>query len=66
MYSTHDEGKSIAAEKFIRTLMGKIYKKQTANDTKSYFDYLNKLVDKYNNTIIVLLAKNLSMLIILL
>ena len=27
MYSTYNEGKSIVAEKFIRTLKGKIYKK---------------------------------------
>ena len=30
-------------------MKGKIYKK-TANDSKSYFGYLNKLVDKYNNS----------------
>ena len=28
----------------------KIYKKMTANDSKSYLPYLNKLVDQYNNT----------------
>ena len=27
MYSTHNEGKSVVAEEFIKTLMGKIYKK---------------------------------------
>ena len=30
--------------------MGKIYKRVTANDSKSYLIYLNKLVDQYNNT----------------
>ena len=50
MYSTHNEGKSVIAERFIKTLKAKIYKKMTANDSKSYIPYLNKLVDQYNNT----------------
>ena len=51
VYSTHKKGKSIAAEKFIKTLKGKIYKQMTANDSKSYFSgFLNELVDEYNNT----------------
>ena len=37
----------------------------TANDTKSYLGYLNKLVNEYNNSY-VLLVKKLLMLIILL
>ena len=45
MYSTHNEGKSVIAERFIKTLKAKIY-----NDGQSYFPYLNKLVDQYNNT----------------
>ena len=50
MHSTRNEGKSIVAERFIRTLKGKIYKKMIANDSKSYLGYLNKLLFKYNNT----------------
>ena len=50
MYSAHNEGKSVVAERFIKTLMGKICKKMTANDSKSYLSYLNKLIDQYNNT----------------
>ena len=50
MYSTHNEGKSIVAERFIRTLKSKIYKKMIANDSKPYLGYLNKLVKEYNNT----------------
>ena len=46
----HNEGKSVIAERFIKRLKAKIYKKMTANDTKSYLPYLNKLVDQYNNT----------------
>ena len=49
MYSTHNEGKSVIAERFIKTLKSKIYKKMTANDNKSYLLYLNKLVDQYNH-----------------
>ena len=50
MYSTHNEGNSVIAEKFIETLKYKIYKKMTANDSKSDLPYLNKLVDQYNTT----------------
>ena len=50
MYLTQNEGKSVIAERFIKTLKSKIYKKMTANDSKSYLPYLNKLVDQYNNT----------------
>ena len=50
MYSTHNEGKSVMAEKFIKLLKGKMYKKMRENDSKSYLGYLNKLVDGYSNT----------------
>ena len=36
----------------------------TANDSKSYLPYLNKLVDQYNNTYHHSVNKNLLMLII--
>ena len=45
MYSTHNEGTSIITERSINTLKTKIYKKITANDSKSHLAYLNKLVD---------------------
>ena len=50
MYSTHNEGKSVIAERFIKTLKAKIYKKVTANNSKSNPSYLNKIVDQYNYT----------------
>ena len=50
MYSTNNEGKSLIAERFIKTLTDKIYKSMTANDSKSHLPYLNKLVNQYNNT----------------
>ena len=49
-YSTHNGSKSAIAERIIKTLKSEIYKKMTANNSKSYFPYLNKLVDQYNNT----------------
>ena len=50
VYLTCNEGKSIVAERFVRTLKGKIYKKMAANDSKYFLGYLNKLVDEYSNT----------------
>ena len=50
MKSTHNEGKSVVVERFIKTLKSKIYKTLTADDSKSYLGYLNKLSDEYNNT----------------
>ena len=38
------------AERFIKTLKYKICKKITANYSRSYLPYFNKLVDEYNNT----------------
>ena len=48
MYSTYNEGKSAVAERFIRTLKNKIL---TATSKNVYFDVLDDIVDKYNNTI---------------
>ena len=50
MYCIRNEGKSVIAERFIKTLKPKIYKRMTANDSKSYLPDLNELVDQYNNT----------------
>ena len=50
IYSIHEKGRSVVAERFTRTLKGKFYKIMTANNTKSYLNYLNKLIDEYNNT----------------
>ena len=46
MYSTHDEGKSVYAERFIRTLKNKIYKHMTVTSKNVYFDVLNDIVDE--------------------
>ena len=50
MYSTYNEGKSVVAERFIRTLKNRIYKHMTAISKNVYFDILNDIVDEYNNT----------------
>ena len=42
MCSTHNERKTVVAERFIKLLNGKIYKKLIANNSKSYLGYLNK------------------------
>ena len=51
MYSTYNEGKSVVAERFIRTLKNKIFKHMTAISKNIYFDVLGDIVDKYNNTV---------------
>ena len=50
MYSTHNEGKSVIAERFIRTLKNKIYKYMTSISKNAYIDKLDDIVNKYNNT----------------
>ena len=35
MYHTHNEGKSVIVERFIKILKVKIYENTTANDSKS-------------------------------
>ena len=50
MYSTHSEGKSVAAERFIRTLKTKIYKDKTVISKNVYINKLDDIVSEYNNT----------------
>ena len=50
MYSTHNEGKPIAAERFIKILKSKIYKHMTAISKNVYFDVLDDIVDECNNS----------------
>ena len=50
MYSTHNEGKSSVAERFIRTLKTKIYKYMTSVSKNVYIDKLDDIVDEYTNT----------------
>ena len=50
MFSTHIEGKSVVAERFIRTLKSKIYKYMTSISKNVYIDKLDDIVNEYNNT----------------
>ena len=50
IYSTHNEEKSIAAERFIRTLKNKIHKYMTSISKNLYIYKSDDMVNKYNNT----------------
>ena len=50
IYSTYNEGKSVAAERFIATLKNKIYKNMTSISKNVYIDKLDDIVNKYDNT----------------
>ena len=49
MYSTHNEGKSFVAERFIRTIKYRIYKYMTSISRNVYIDKLDDIVHQYNN-----------------
>ena len=49
MYSIQNEGKSVVAERFIRTLKNKIYKYMTAISKSVYIDKLDDIVNDYKN-----------------
>ena len=49
MYSAHNEGKSVVAEIFIRTLKNKSANIMTAVPKNMYFNVLNDIVGEYNN-----------------
>ena len=50
MYSAHNEGKSLVAERFIRTLKNTIYKYMISISKNIYINKLDDIVNKYNNT----------------
>ena len=51
MCSTYNEGKLVVAERFIKTLKNKIYKHMTYIGKNVYFNVLDDIVKKYNNTV---------------
>ena len=51
MYSTYKEVKPLIAERFIKTMKNKIFKHMTAVSKYIYFDVLDDIVDRYNNTV---------------
>ena len=50
MYSIHNEGKSVVAERFIRRLKNKTYKYMTSTSKSVHVYKLDDIVSKYNNT----------------
>ena len=50
MHSIHSEGKSVAVERFIRTLKTKICKYMTLVSKNVYINKLDDMVHEYNNT----------------
>ena len=48
MYSTHNEGKSVTNERFVRTLKNRIYKYMTSVPKNVYIVKLDYIVNKYN------------------
>ena len=51
MYSTYNEGKSVVAKRFIRTLKNKIFKHMKAVSKNVYFDMLDDVVNKCNSKV---------------
>ena len=49
MFSTYNEGKSVVADRFIKTLKNKIYKHMTSVSKNVCIDKLDDIVNKYNN-----------------
>ena len=50
MHSTHNEGKSVVAERFIRTLKNKIYRYMTSISKNVYIVKIDDIVNEYSNT----------------
>ena len=51
MYSNFNEGKSVVAKRFIKTLKNKIYKHMTTIIKNVYNNDLDDIVKKYNHTV---------------
>ena len=51
MHSTFNKGKSVIAERFIKNLKNKMYKHMTTIGKNVYFNDLDDIVKKYNNTV---------------
>ena len=59
LYSIHNEGKSVVAERFIKTLKNKIYKYMTWVSKNVYIDKLDDIVNKWT---IHIIAKHVYLL----
>ena len=49
MYSIQNEGKSVVAERFIRTVKNKIQRHMTSISENVYIDKLDDIMNEYNN-----------------
>ena len=52
MYLIHNEGKSVVAERCIRTLKTKIYKYMTSMPKNVHINKSDVIVDEYDNNVI--------------
>ena len=59
VYSAHNEGKSVVAERFLRALKNKIYKHMTLVSKNVYIDKLSDIAHKYNNAYHSTIKRNL-------
>ena len=50
MHSAHKDGKSVVAERFIRTIKNKIHEYMTSISKHVYIHKLDDIVNEYNNT----------------
>ena len=50
MYATHNEGQSVVAERYMRTLKNKICRYITSISKNAYIDKLDDIANKYNTT----------------
>ena len=50
IYWMDNEGKSVFAERFVRTLENKVYQYVISKSENVYIDTLEEIVNKYNNT----------------
>ena len=50
MYSTHNEGKSVVPERFIKSLRNRIYKYMTSISKNVYIDKLDDIANENSNT----------------
>ena len=60
MYSTHNERKSVVAERIIRTIKTKIHKYMTSVSKNFYTDKLDDIVNEDNNTYRTITMKHID------
>ena len=58
MYATRNEGKSVIAERFIRTLKNKICKYMNSISKNVHINKLNDVVNKFHSVIMTNIALN--------